>query len=132
MRWRWLEFTPECLNMREGLSPKQEENKVNNATLKLANAYLESLKMMLNEKEGIKVQPMTNGPQKIKMKPEWMAQPVVVKQKNVKSIEMEILDYQERAEIVEYGNGEFYDETSDPERLFREFDQDYGFFFPRS
>ncbi|CAO4387286.1 unnamed protein product [Caenorhabditis nigoni] len=33
-------------------------------TLKLANAYLESLKTMLNEKEDIKVQPMVFGAEK--------------------------------------------------------------------
>ncbi|PIC12578.1 hypothetical protein B9Z55_028346 [Caenorhabditis nigoni] len=59
-------------------------------TLKLANAYLESLKTMLNKREDTIVQPMATGPKRIKMEPEWIAQPVVVKQENVKSIKKEI------------------------------------------
>ncbi|CAP29661.1 Protein CBG10343 [Caenorhabditis briggsae] len=94
-------------------------------TLKLANKYLESLKKMLNEKEDIK--PMATGPRKIKVEPEWIAQPVVAKQEKVKSIKMEILEYREQAERVEYGNVAFYDETSDPERFFRELDESLGF-----
>ncbi|PIC21091.1 hypothetical protein B9Z55_026059 [Caenorhabditis nigoni] len=80
--------------------------------------------MTLNEKD-IKVKPMTNGPKRTKMEPEWIVQPVVVKQENVKSIKMEILDYQEQAE---YGHMELHGETSEPERFFRELDHDFGFF----
>ncbi|ULT84720.1 hypothetical protein L3Y34_013409 [Caenorhabditis briggsae] len=91
----------------------------------LLDIQLDSLKMMLNEKENTKFQPMVTEHKKIKMEP---MEPKRIKQENVKSIKIEILDYQERAEIVEYGNGEFYDETSVPERFFRELDQDLEFF----
>ncbi|PIC21096.1 hypothetical protein B9Z55_026062 [Caenorhabditis nigoni] len=88
-------------------------------TLKLANAYLESLKMMLNEREDTMVQPMATGPKRIKMS-EWIAQPVVVKQENVKSIKMEILDYQEQAE---YGHIELHGEKK---RFFKDLSRGAG------
>ncbi|CAO4384865.1 unnamed protein product [Caenorhabditis nigoni] len=77
-------------------------------TLKFANAYLESLKTMLNEKGDIKIEP------------EWIAQPVVVKQENVKSIKMEILDYQEQAE---YGHMELHGEKK---RFFKDLSRGAG------
>ncbi|CAO4367142.1 unnamed protein product [Caenorhabditis nigoni] len=86
-------------------------------TLKLANKYLGSLKKMLNERD---TKPVT-GPKRIKAEPEWHAQPV--KQERIKSIKRELMDYQEQADFVEYGSGEVYDETSDPERFFRELDK---------
>ncbi|PIC48637.1 hypothetical protein B9Z55_007537 [Caenorhabditis nigoni] len=90
-------------------------------TLKLANKYLESLKRMLNKNEEIKEEPMANGFKRIKAEPKWHAQPV--KQERVKSIKRELMDYQEQEDFVEYGRGDVYDETSNPERFFRELDQ---------
>ncbi|CAO4387285.1 unnamed protein product [Caenorhabditis nigoni] len=57
---------------------------------------------------------MATGPKRIKMEPEWIAQPAVVKQENVKSIKIKILDYQEQAE---YGHMELHGEKIDFSRI---------------